>query len=382
MIASLSILVRATFIAILIASLLPAVNLKAESRPTANKIIPVKSKLAWSAGHSTPRKSSSIDRRSRTAISIDSKGNVYLLDRLVKKGQIGYWLRKYSPSGKTEWTVTKSYKLPQKIRPQNVTIDNSDNVIVTSTAMLKGIGNAILIQKYSSSGKKQWSRVRNLKPRPGMGSGIKAVTDQQNNIYVAGTVGGTFEVSGSISHELNRVWLAKYGSDGKLVWEKFLGPEGNSSYSLTDIRFSDDVVHLLVSAPQGVPNFKFNTDGAPTDVRTHFDNFISKSKFTPWEMPGFFLRENFDREGPGGLMYRLPVTGPLDIWLEIGDDYSPQLRRAVYHIPQLPGRRSVEAKNLLVDKEGNAYVLAVEIGSEQQTARVFKVKIIFSGRVK
>ena len=169
-----------------------------------------------------------------SGVAIDSNNNVYItgytngnLDG-PNAGQSDVILAKYNSDGTLEWT--KQLGTSSNDYANGVAIDSNNNVYITgsTTGSLGGANAAVgsfdaFLAKYNSNGDVVWTK------QLGTTSSDQAygvAIDSNNNVYITGStygsLGGANAAVGSVD-----AFLAKYNSDGTVEWTKQLG---TSSY--------------------------------------------------------------------------------------------------------------------------------------------------------
>ena len=172
-------------------------------------------------------------------IAVDDSGNVYIAGNY--KGTVNWgsgtltslnnsediFLAKYNQSGVLQWVRSAGGNSNDQV--SDISVDTNGNVyiigyFVTGTATFGSItvtGAASLnyfLTKYNSSGTAQW-----VKQASSSYYGIKI--DAGNNLYLAGNYAGTvtFGSTTLTSQGSSDVFVAKYDSDGNVLWVKSAG---------------------------------------------------------------------------------------------------------------------------------------------------------------
>lgn len=183
-------------------------------------------------------------------LATDAAGNTYLTGEFSKagtfddfqvesKGELDFFVAKYSPAGKCLWVRTGGGR---KIdRGYGVAVDAEGNVFVTghcqsTDATFDGLACEnrggdydLFVAKYNAAGKIQW-----LKFGGGAGYdyGHSIGVDQAGNCYVTGSMAGDAEfmgVSTKGGSKSGHAFLAKLSPQGELAWLRVAGGNGGSS---------------------------------------------------------------------------------------------------------------------------------------------------------
>ncbi len=163
-------------------------------------------------------------------VATDAEGNVYLAGQtggsLAGPNRGGYdvWVAKYNPAGQRLWRQqfgTDAYE-----SANGVAIDAKGNVYLsgyTEGALVDTNGGAAdaWLAKFDSQGRKLWSRQFGTQ---GNDVAFAPATDGQGNVYLIGYTEGS--LGGDHRGSLD-AWVAKYGPSGKLLWRQQLGTEAD-----------------------------------------------------------------------------------------------------------------------------------------------------------
>lgn len=191
------------------------------------------------------------------SIAIDQEGNIYTTGTMLSgsggavfgEGQPnetvlninGAFIAKYTGSGELLW-VQQAGASNNGITGYGITVDKNNNVYVSGTfyqqatfgagqeheTTLSGIYSEIFIAKYSSDGQLVWAKSAGGEndDNPG-GTGL--AVDEQANVYLTGAfwgsaIFGAGETNETILNGENLdVFVAKYDTDGQLLWVKKAG---------------------------------------------------------------------------------------------------------------------------------------------------------------
>ena len=236
--------------------------------------------------------------------TVDKDGNVcitgWFLDTASNLGPVvltrqsagnAMFLAKYNSSGVLQWAKTNESSYGST-GGSDITTDNSGNVIVTGTFICNKlkIGSNVYINsdsntadifiiKYDSTGNLIWSNVI-------IGSLNEFVTsidvDKLGNIFLGGSFNSPISTidnltlnNTSISNYHYEMFLAKYTSNGSVIWSKKFG--GNYSEQINDFKidsnnniyftgyFQSDTLLLDNVILQTATNYDYNTFIAKSD---------------------------------------------------------------------------------------------------------------------
>jgi hypothetical protein len=169
-------------------------------------------------------------------VAVDSKGYVYITgftygkvgDRYYGKGDA--WVAKYSSAGKLQWK--KQLGTTEQDASEGIATDSNGNVYLTGYTRGK-FGNQkygdidAWFAKYDTTGKLQWKKQLGT-TESDLASGV--ATDSGDNVYLTGETDGKLgdkKYGGPFDCD---AWVAKYDSNGSLIWTKQLGTaEGDVS---------------------------------------------------------------------------------------------------------------------------------------------------------
>ncbi len=160
---------------------------------------------------------------SGNGVSVDSAGNVYVAGISLNIFNYSYLcLTKYNSSGTKQWMQT--WGSSKNDLGYDVSVDRDDNIYVTGNAggSFDGQSNNgdydLFLTKFNSSGTKQWTRIWGSDESDG---GYGVIVDGNNNVYVAGHTGGSFDGQ---SHNGERdLCLTKFNSNGTKQWTRIWG---------------------------------------------------------------------------------------------------------------------------------------------------------------
>lgn len=153
---------------------------------------------------------------------------------------ISYMVNAQVPS----WIWAKNGLQNDEARGYSIASDTSGNIYVTGdfwsvsitfdTITLNSKGDTdIFIVKYNSSGKVIWAKSAGGN---GYDHSASIATDKNGNVYITGkfysdtmNISGTVLINSNSNKNTGDIFIAKYNSNGNLVWEK---SAGNKSYDL------------------------------------------------------------------------------------------------------------------------------------------------------
>ncbi|MDR3403443.1 MAG: SBBP repeat-containing protein [Chthoniobacter sp.] len=206
-------------------------------------------------------------------LAIDDAGNVYMTGEFSKtgtfgdftvesKGELDFFVAKYSPAGKCLWVRSGG---GSKIdRGYGVAVDAQGNVFVTghcqsTDATFDGLAFEnrggdydLFVAKYDASGKIQW-----LKSGGGAGYdyGHGIGVDKAGNCYVTGAMVGDCEFMGvsTKNSKSGHMFLAKLTTAGELAWLRVAGGVGGSAAEQVAVDAEGNAV--VVGGASGVETF-------------------------------------------------------------------------------------------------------------------------------
>ncbi|MFY8109473.1 MAG: LamG-like jellyroll fold domain-containing protein [Bacteroidia bacterium] len=178
----------------------------------------------------------------------DASGNVYVVGSfensaswgtrtIVSNGGNDIFMTKYSPNGKVLWAVNQGGG--DADAASSVAIDEAGDVIMTGSFRASGsfgTGNNltssgiddIFISKLDAIGNVIWSKKAGGTDQD---VALAITTDNLNNIYIAGYFKGILTFPGTSTSLTGAggtdAFLAKYDSNGNLIWAKSAGGTGN-----------------------------------------------------------------------------------------------------------------------------------------------------------
>jgi hypothetical protein len=179
-------------------------------------------------------------------LATDAAGNIYLTGEFGKtatfgdftvesKGDLDFFVAKYSPEGKCLWVRTGGGSKTD--RGYAVAVDPQGNVFATGhsqsadatfdgTALGENRGNYdLFIVKYDANGKLLWLKSGG---GPGYDYGHGIGVDQAGNCYVTGAIVGDYEFAGikGTNSKWNHQFLIKLSPAGELAWLRLAAGAG------------------------------------------------------------------------------------------------------------------------------------------------------------
>jgi len=206
-------------------------------------------------------------------LTADAEGNIYMTGEFSKtgtfgdftvesKGDLDFFVAKYSPAGKCLWARTGGGSKVD--RGYGVAVDAQGNVFVTghcqsTDATFDGLAFEnrggdydLFVAKYDASGKIQW-----LKSGGGAGYdyGHGIGVDKAGNCYFTGAMVGDCEFMGvsTKNNKSGHVFLAKLKTNGELAWLRVAGGVGGSAGEHLAVDAAGNTV--VVGGASGVETF-------------------------------------------------------------------------------------------------------------------------------
>eukprot|EP01031_Cornospumella_fuschlensis_P025340 gene25340-30599_t len=176
-------------------------------------------------------------------------GSVYssLHGEAYAGGYSDMFLMKYSTNGTRLWT--RLVGDADRDEGYAVSVDVSSGDVYVVGSLFGSIDNEahvgdmdVIVMKYSSSGDRQWTRMLGSKA-PDEARAV--AVDGSGAIFVAGTFADRFDDQSIVN--ANNIFLAKYLSDGTLVWLKQLGNTGWDFCYGVALSNSSDTIYLAGS---------------------------------------------------------------------------------------------------------------------------------------
>ncbi len=186
----------------------------------------------WADFYETPSNAFDIP----AALDVDSQGNVYVAG---DEGN-GLVLIKYSPIGTIEW-IGNSPNMPAPIGPEDMVIDDQDNIFVTGYTYGSPDSNYVIVKYTPDSNIAVWATQYdsgdNDRPR-------LITADKNGNVYVSGE-----------NLDSHCYVTVKYDSNGTWQWASSFNPPGYTADWANEVRdiAIDSTGHIYVAG-----DFKMN----------------------------------------------------------------------------------------------------------------------------
>lgn len=190
--------------------------------------------LRWIQQVGTPQDDTSF------GVATDRDGNVYISGRTngaiasTNAGGTDAWVAKYDSERTVLWK--QQLGTPQSDESYGVATDRDNNVYIagSTTGAIAGTNSGATdawVAKYNARGKLLWARQFGTP----QGELFRSVaTDRDGNVYLAGTISRQFDPNNVA--ETSDGLLAKYSSDGRLLWtQRYDLPENNASESFRGV---------------------------------------------------------------------------------------------------------------------------------------------------
>jgi hypothetical protein len=189
-------------------------------------------------------------------ITIDNKGNVYVIGHLYDGVDRDCFTVKYDEDGKKVWSKIFDSAIYNDDVTYGVTIDNSGNVYVTGRSY-DGVDSDYLTVKYSSEGNKIWNKTFDNRIND-ISYGI--AVDNSENVYVSG-----FSDDGTLDWDSDSLnIIVKYNKDGDETWAKTISSRYGSVNRLA-VDSSGNVYVAGTGKTYGNPEYylttKYDTEG-------------------------------------------------------------------------------------------------------------------------
>ena len=169
-------------------------------------------------------------------IATDSNNNIYIsgitfgssLDGTPNAGNQDAWLGKYDTQGNLLWTKqlgTSDYDFSF-----GVATDSNDNIYITGWTLgsLDGTPSAgyadAWVAKYDTQGNLLWTEELGTSTSD---TSWDVTTDINGNVYITGETRGSLDVTPNAG--LEDAWVAKYDTQGNLLWTEQLGTSEEDS---------------------------------------------------------------------------------------------------------------------------------------------------------
>ncbi len=146
-------------------------------------------------------------------VAIDSAGNIYITGRTDSYFRArNAFLAKYNSSGALQWV--EIWGGSDFDRGYGVAVDENDDIYITGSTESFGAGSRdMFLAKYNSSGTNLWNTTWGGNDND---HGVGISVDKNNDIYITGS-------TESFGAGITDIFLAKYSSSGKRLWNTTWG---------------------------------------------------------------------------------------------------------------------------------------------------------------
>jgi hypothetical protein len=190
------------------------------------------------------------------SLAQDAQYNTYVvggtngnLDGQSKTGTSDMFLTKYDSNINRKWT--KLLGSPSStVFPNRLTLDSSGNIYIIGDTSgdlngeeKQGVLNDAFIAKYDSEGELLWTKL--IGDSSGSTQGKDIFIDTDDSVYVTGQTTGS--LNGIAEIGVTDAFLAKFDSEGEMDWIKTIGVTGEDTYSLSIAVDSDHAVYITGS---------------------------------------------------------------------------------------------------------------------------------------
>lgn len=216
-------------------------------------------------------------------IAVGSDGVIYATGQFSGTGTFGaftltnggaqdYWLAAYSPTGAVQWAVRAGGTGADF--GADVVLDKAGNLVVAGviqgTNDFHGVTNAAgfgnkdwFLAKYATNGVLQWVRLAGSSTED---QAYDVAVDSANNYYIGGRISGvaTFGSTNVGAAGQTRAVLAKYDSNGSVLWVRDVGDSGSTETCGVGIDGNDNPLICGLSSsgsPTGPFVAKYNSTG-------------------------------------------------------------------------------------------------------------------------
>jgi Beta-propeller repeat len=313
---------------------------------------------------------------------LDSSGNVYVTGFSQNaNSNLGYVTIKYGPSGTQLWAARYDSTNSPMATPAGLVLDNSNNVIVTGTALtvkydvngnqvwtapypgaalavdtngnvgVTGFGTSFGTVKLSPAGSNLWSQTYASSCGQGVGQAI--VADTSGNYYVAGSY-PYFCDEGASYYEL---LIIKYSGNGNQLWNAYYNQGSFTSVRVGGVALDGNGdLYLVGNFPGNVSDitFKYALNGSL--IWTSFpDNGTGPAN-------GLALDSSTNVLLAGQDLYAVGFYGPYNYYCTLFKLNSSGATVWANHYPQPPFGQSA-ANSVAVDSIGSIYITGYSSGT-------------------
>lgn len=193
---------------------------------------------------------------------------------LTNGGAQDYWLAAYSPAGVAQWALRAGGTGSDF--GADVVLDKAGNVVVAGviqgTNDFHGVTNAAgfgnkdwFLAKYAADGALQWVQISGSSTED---QAYDVAVDSANNYYIGGRISGVATFGGSTvgSAGQTRVVLAKYSSDGSVLWVRDVGSSGSTETCGVGVDGNDNPLICGLSS-SGSPTGPFVAKYSPSGTQ-------------------------------------------------------------------------------------------------------------------
>ena len=262
-------------------------------------------------------------------VAIDNNGNIYITgdfiddniytaggfteDSLssVNQSRVDAWITKYNTDGDLIWT--KQIDSSEWDYSNGVATDDNGNVYITGSTLgsLGGVnqgGNDAWVAKYNTDGDLIWTKQIGSSESD-YSRGI--TTDNNSNIYITGSTSGSL---GGVNQGRSDAWVAKYNTDGDLIWTKQIG---SSEWDYSNGVVTDDNRNIYITGGTFGSLGGVNQGGDDVWLSKISQSHISINRFQNIVSPSAYLfagpeesqniRENFSNFIEEGQAFKVAV---------------------------------------------------------------------------
>jgi hypothetical protein len=160
-------------------------------------------------------------------VAVGPQDNIYIAGNIYSSTSIATdaFFAKYSPQGKLLW-IEEFAPIASKNDDyaSGIAVDSRGSVFITGPTVFESVIDPFprisYIVKYSSKKKLLWKKVFDFPSGADINQSNDIAIGDRGNVVLAG---GTYGQLGDQSYGNSDAWLAKYSSQGKLLWKKQLG---------------------------------------------------------------------------------------------------------------------------------------------------------------
>ena len=292
-----------------------------------------------------------------SSIAADSVGNIYVTGYYVDSAVFSgislhpakgshLFLAKYSSLGSLLWIRTTGAVTGQS-QGTGVSIGANKSLYVTGyfsdslslgSTILRSIGTEnIFLAKYDLDGNIEWAVSAG---GTGYDFGRSVSTDTSENIYITGSFSGSSDFSGKQLTSVggDDIFIAKYDSNGSVIWVKSFGSQtddagwgitvGHSGTIAVTGLFGDTIdfsgIKLISKGISDIFITKFSSDGVPLWVQQAGDTSVGKGQSIAMDRDeNVYVTGNFvgggivpDCDGVGNIYIAKYSSGGVKEWMK------------------------------------------------------------------